>query len=290
MTTQNYLPSKKLSIFLLIFLVILFSLFFFNKNKYSKNEAPNIKNISASTLVLNDQDMDGLYDWEESLWGTDPKQKDSDKDGVNDKEETEIKKNELGITTNQEDSSANQTDQLAKEIFSLAVSLNQNGLLTQEGVENLTKILGDQILTTEEIENPESEIQVLTTENTPENKEKYKTSVLKTIEVAKNKGFGGELTEFSKIIAEESDNTENLEKISQTYSDLADELIKIKVPEEISSIHKSLISELIRTSLSINLMSNYYSDPILSLRGIFLYKKYSDNVEKHLYSLLSYFQ
>jgi len=290
MTTQNYLPSKKLSIFLLIFLVILFSLFFFNKNKYSKNEAPNIKNISASTLVLNDQDMDGLYDWEESLWGTDPKQKDSDQDGVNDKEETEIKKNELGITTNQEDSSANQTDQLAKEIFSLAVSLNQNGLLTQEGVENLTKILGDQILTTEEIENPESEIQVLTTENTPENKEKYKTSVLKTIEVAKNKGFGGELTEFSKIIAEESDNTENLEKISQTYSDLADELIKIKVPEEISSIHKSLISELIRTSLSINLMSNYYSDPILSLRGIFLYKKYSDNVEKHLYSLLSYFQ
>jgi K+/H+ antiporter YhaU regulatory subunit KhtT len=290
MTTQNYLPSKKLSIFLLIFLVILFSLFFFNKNKYSKNEAPDIKNISASTLVLNDQDMDGLYDWEESLWGTDPKQKDSDQDGVNDKEETEIKKNELGITTNQEDSSANQTDQLAKEIFSLAVSLNQNGLLTQEGVENLTKILGDQILTTEEIENPESEIQVLTTENTPENKEKYKTSVLKTIEVAKNKGFGGELTEFSKIIAEESDNTENLEKISQTYSDLADELIKIKVPEEISSIHKSLISELIRTSLSINLMSNYYSDPILSLRGIFLYKKYSDNVEKHLYSLLSYFQ
>ena len=290
MTTQNYLPSKKLSIFLLIFLVILFSLFFFNKNKYSKNEVPNIKNISASTLVLNDQDMDGLYDWEESLWGTDPKQKDSDQDGVNDKEETEIKKNELGITTNQEDSSANQTDQLAKEIFSLAVSLNQNGLLTQEGVENLTKILGDQILTTEEIENPESEIQVLTTENTPENKEKYKTSVLKTIEVAKNKGFGGELTEFSKIIAEESDNTENLEKISQTYSDLADELIKIKVPEEISSIHKSLISELIRTSLSINLMSNYYSDPILSLRGIFLYKKYSDNVEKHLYSLLSYFQ
>ncbi|MBP7846177.1 MAG: hypothetical protein KA007_01940 [Candidatus Pacebacteria bacterium] len=290
MTTQNYLPSKKLSIFLLIFLVILFSLFFFNKNKYSKNEAPDIKNISASTLVLNDQDMDGLYDWEESLWGTDPKQKDSDQDGVNDKEETEIKKNELGITTNQEGPSANQTDQLAKEIFSLAVSLNQNGLLTQEGVENLTKILGDQILTTEEIENPESEIQVLTTENTPENKEKYKTSVLKTIEVAKNKGFGGELTEFSKIIAEESDNTENLEKISQTYSDLADELIKIKVPEEISSIHKSLISELIRTSLSINLMSNYYSDPILSLRGIFLYKKYSDNVEKHLYSLLSYFQ
>ncbi len=290
MTTQNYLPSKKLSIFLLIFLVIFFSLFFFNRNNYSNNEATNIKNISASTLVLNDQDMDGLYDWEESLWGTDPKQKDSDQNGINDKEETELKKNELGITTDQESTSANQTDQLAKEIFSLAVSLNQNGLLTQEGVENLTKILGDQILTTEEIENPESEIQVQVIENSAENKEKYKAAVLKTIESAKNKGFGGELTEFSKIIAEESDNTENLEKISQTYSDLADELIQIKVPEEISSIHKSLISELIRTSLSINLMSNYYSDPILSLRGIFLYKKYSDNVEKHLYSLLSYFQ
>ncbi|HRH30798.1 MAG TPA: hypothetical protein PK886_01880 [Candidatus Paceibacterota bacterium] len=290
MTTQNYLPSKKLSIFLLIFLVIFFSLFFFNKKNYSNNEAANIKNISASTLVLNDQDMDGLYDWEESLWGTDPKQKDSDQNGINDKEETELKKNELGITTDQESTSANQTDQLAKEIFSLAVSLNQNGLLTQEGVENLTKILGDQILTTEEIENPESEIQVQVIENSAENKEKYKAAVLKTIESAKNKGFGGELTEFSKIIAEESDNTENLEKISQTYSDLADELIQIKAPEEISSIHKSLISELIRTSLSINLMSNYYSDPILSLRGIFLYKKYSDNVEKHLYSLLSYFQ
>lgn len=290
MKNSSYLPSKKLSLFLLIILLIAIFLFFKKNKTESTADISIIKNTTVSNLVSADKDLDGLYDWEESLWGTDPEKKDSDSDGVSDKEETELKKQELGISSTVESNSTSQTDQLAKEIFSLAISLNQNGLLTEEGIENLTKILGDQIYQTEEIEDPTKNITLNTIESTPQNKEAYKKEILKTIENSKNNGFGEELKEFSKIITEENQDNTSLQKISQSYSELADALIKIKTPEEISDVHKSLISETIRTGSSIQLMSNYYSDPILSLRGVILYKKYSDNLEKNLYSLLAYFK
>jgi hypothetical protein len=290
MKNSSYLPSKKLSLFLLIILLIAIFLFFKKNKTDSTTNISIIKNTTVSNLVSADKDLDGLYDWEESLWGTDPEKKDSDSDGVSDKEETELKKKELGISSTVESNSTSQTDQLAKEIFSLAISLNQNGLLTEEGIENLTKILGDQIYQTEEIEDPTKNITLNTIESTPQNKETYKKEILKTIENSKNNGFGEELKEFSKIITEENQDNTSLQKISQSYSELADALIKIKTPEEISDVHKSLISETIRTGSSIQLMSNYYSDPILSLRGVILYKKYSDNLEKNLYSLLAYFK
>lgn len=290
MKNSSYLPSKKLSLFLLIVLLIAVFLFFKKNKNDSVVDIETIKNTTASNLVLNDKDSDGLYDWEESLWGTDPEKKDSDSNGINDKEETELKKKELGINSENETTNTSQTDQLAKEIFSLAISLNQNGLLTEEGIENLTKILGDQIYQTEEIEDPIKTITISTIENNPTNKEVYKKEVLKTIEKSKSAGFGDELKEFSKIITEENQDNTALQKVSESYSDLADALVKIKTPEEISEVHKSLISEIIRTGSSIQLMSNYYSDPILSLRGVILYKKYSDNLEKNLYSLLAYFK
>lgn len=39
-------------------------------------------------LALGDRDQDGLFDWEEALWGTDPDKRDTDGDGVSDGEET----------------------------------------------------------------------------------------------------------------------------------------------------------------------------------------------------------
>ncbi len=86
-----------------LFLIILASLlllgflcvagwFFFIKNSEPKNiyERTANKNLSSSvaqTAVL-DTDSDGLRDWEEKLWKTDPNKQDTDGDGYTDKQET----------------------------------------------------------------------------------------------------------------------------------------------------------------------------------------------------------
>jgi len=49
----------------------------------------NTKNDLASGVASLDSDSDGLKDWEESLWGTDPNKADTDGDGYTDKEEVD---------------------------------------------------------------------------------------------------------------------------------------------------------------------------------------------------------
>src|SRR5574343_1049151 len=87
---KNYLPSKDfrkrvffISIFLILFLVARYTIYpqiigLFNK----KNKIPESMTISG--IVDSDQDSDGVPDWEESIWGTDPKKPDTDNDGISD--------------------------------------------------------------------------------------------------------------------------------------------------------------------------------------------------------------
>ncbi|KKR84482.1 MAG: LamG domain protein jellyroll fold domain protein [Candidatus Nomurabacteria bacterium GW2011_GWA2_40_97] len=72
------------------FAVLFLLALFFIKNKSSllnsvKNESTtglSYGDAILEDLVNKDTDLDGVYDWEESLWGTDPTKKDTDDDGV----------------------------------------------------------------------------------------------------------------------------------------------------------------------------------------------------------------
>ena len=86
------LRNKKLLVFFASVLVFFLMFFAFNKYKNSKlNYVSSIKNSSsqeiAEKIILKDSDNDGLKDWEEVLWKTDPNNPDSDGDGMNDNEE-----------------------------------------------------------------------------------------------------------------------------------------------------------------------------------------------------------
>jgi len=89
---KKYLPSKKFSV------VILITIFFFtiiSANLYKKENSSTYKNpfaiekksLSKLTKIKVDSDSDGLEDWKEILYNTDPKNKDSDSDGTDDNEE-----------------------------------------------------------------------------------------------------------------------------------------------------------------------------------------------------------
>ena len=52
--------------------------------------AVNSKNILESEVYLKDSDNDGVYDWEEALFGTDPHNPDTDGDGISDSEEIAV--------------------------------------------------------------------------------------------------------------------------------------------------------------------------------------------------------
>ena len=91
---MGYLPSKNFIALVSAALVILFTGWFVSLVWNSAPETPKIASQAAATSFLaayqdanRDTDGDGLKDWEEILWKTDPNKADTDGDGISDREE-----------------------------------------------------------------------------------------------------------------------------------------------------------------------------------------------------------
>ncbi len=95
------LPGKKVQALIIIVTGIFLAYFIsvLNVGTWFRSLAASVSNstynASSDSLSVGsvesdvDTDEDGLKDWQESLWGTDKKEKDSDKDGTNDGAEIE---------------------------------------------------------------------------------------------------------------------------------------------------------------------------------------------------------
>jgi hypothetical protein len=93
----KYLPSKRLIPIVLIIFTLVAGLFWYSFGKSSQNNV--YVNPAFSIEIKNDADSDfdkdGLKDWEEALWGTDPKNPDTDGDKTGDGKEIELKRDPL---------------------------------------------------------------------------------------------------------------------------------------------------------------------------------------------------
>ena len=100
--TLAYLPNKKI-LFLIVFILLIFAGWFYfsdYKNKQTQyiaeqEKSPLVVALDTTSKLDADSDSDGLKDWEELLWKTDPSKTDTDGDGTNDNEEISLNRNPL---------------------------------------------------------------------------------------------------------------------------------------------------------------------------------------------------
>ena len=89
----KYLPSSKILILLIVLGLGLAGWFWY----FRQNPSPKIASVNPEPAGLGylnaDADQDGLKDWEEQLWGTDPNNPDTDVDGAPDGEEIKLRRN-----------------------------------------------------------------------------------------------------------------------------------------------------------------------------------------------------
>ncbi len=298
MSLANHLPSKKLSLVIILIVVgILIFIFkdeavllFQSKDQKAQEEFLNTKIQDFAVL---DTDEDGLYDWEEALWGTDPKDKDSDNNGTDDSEEIEARKNELGIndipTENQED--LTETERISMEMFTVFASLEQRGLLDDTAIENMALIFSEKISDPIEISDSSIKTDFPIVDDTAVNTKLYEENVKKILEIAQNASVGKEMATFATLLGEPNrKNEKNLIDISIAYTKMAEDLNKLSVPRSISEIHKKIIINSTKVGITIDLLKNYETDPVIATKGFVLYKDTSISLEENIYSLLSYFQ
>ena len=272
-------PSKKILIVSLLALTVVTVSFFVTRQSIETKNALTKAN-SQNDPAKKDTDGDGLYDWEENLWGTDINNPDTDGDGTSDGDEVAQGRNPLvaGPDDIIYDSglflfgdTEGEMSEAKKEFYSL--------FLQQKGKEI------DEMTIASLMQNFDKEEFV--------NKDKHTLSDLKLS--SKNdedslRVYGNNLGEIFARYADKEDypydevaifgaaitnrssaGLEKLEFVSSAYKNFAEDLLAIKTPMSASEYHLALVNGYSMLSETTGAMRFFFENP---LRGGLAYETY----------------
>ncbi len=255
-------------------------------------------NATIEDLVNKDTDGDGVLDWEEGLWGTDPTKKETTP-GISDKVAIEKLKAgrpaaEIdGIKASPQQDGLNgadnigtgmtQTDKFSRELFATISTLNQNGNIDQATIDKLSDSLAERIqnsaprkiylLSDINVIKDDSLQTIKKYNNTLNNiDQKYKANytvfdILQKFAIDENNVDVAVLSELDPII----------ENLNKTIIDMA----KMSVPQSLSILHLAVINTLEKIAENISDIQLYDTDVIISLSAITQYNQNINTLESN---------
>lgn len=294
---NKYLPSKKFvkvigAVLVLGAVILAISMLVGRRETFENSENDSL--FAAEGAIDNfynaDSDEDGVYDWEEGLWGTDPFDKDSDEDGISDGDEInqnkeEIRqKNSLGVDQAVSSDSLNQTEIFARQLFSAASLANQGGGLTVNSVDAFSKSFGDAIEQSA-IKDPFTLVDLKLASVAPA---EYKAGLAKVFDPYLKAHINPTQVIYN-FSSGDTSALSDIESLSKIHSDISNELLKMQAPHNAAGIHLTLVNSNAKLSVAYLNMKNLIDDPVLAIVGFSQYQEYSSETEKALESLSKYF-
>lgn len=216
-------------------------------NIVKKTEIPQntSKPVLVSTLTENDQDGDGIPDWEERFWGTDPTKFDTNGDGISDGIEIEDKKKTDGVAPSNKP--LNETEVLAQEFGKTALSVGQAGQISEEGANALSETMWQNIQNIDIGQlYTEKDIKI----STVETQEAYKTYFSKVNTVLTQYDTDKDTSVYRVKKAIDDNNPEILKSLDEyinQYKKAVKILLTIPAPRSLASIHLGVVNSYART-------------------------------------------
>jgi hypothetical protein len=273
---NTYLPSKQFVARLIILIVIVgvvfgvYKLTVFIKNKLSSKEPTK---LLVESMVQKDSNNNGIADWEESLWGLDPTT-----DGEYNKNVIIARRQALsslqGGSASIEPTTEN--EKLSREFFAAIMSLEQSGNLTEEAMQAVSNAIGKKIEATP-IPDVYSKNSLVIKENTEAEVATYRLALKDLLVKYEDKDIGNELTFISQGVQNNDTNAFKVaENVGLSYRSFGKELMKMAVPSMLADTHVELANNYEKTGLSIHDFAQVLSDPLVAMKGLVNYNKYSD--------------
>lgn len=248
--------------------------------------------LDTTSQTTLDSDNDGLQDWEEVLWGTDPFNSDTDNDGTTDGAEIAVGRNPLiagpnDILSNEApykksgvgEIILSETDRASRTFFEKYLTLRQSGsnldeetrtALVNEAVEDIFgETRSAQIY-------DESNITIVTTSDG--SLQNYGNSIIAIINSYAEQNPENEIILFEEVLRTQNEKSlKELVDSSVMYEKISKDFITVSVPEELVSIHLDLIEGYLTLSRSLQHMSKIFEDPVLGASG---FKEYMETLEQ----------
>lgn len=274
---MDYLPSKQFRKNLIILasfgvVIIIVAFIAGGKIKFSTNQNDNSKVILVKDAVEKDTDGDGLKDWEEALWRTNPQVIDTDGDGLSDFQNVKNNQSKLssaasGGDLKNDDLSITNTEQLARDIVTTLASLQQSGSLNSQSTETLINEIGKFISS-----KPPQKIYTGSDIKIEEYSKTKKQAYLIYLDgIFKKYPVKGEDLTLAYRIPELINTTEGvkeLEGLSTKYKNISDQMLKTIVPMGSEKSHLMVINATSHLSSIYNDMTKYKIDPIVTLSAV----------------------
>ncbi len=314
---HKYLPSKK---FILIFSAIILSsiiIWFGGKIVEKKHTPSNIivnqkgKLVVPKELADKDSDGDGLKDWEESLWKTNPKDADTDSDGTNDYDEIKINRNPLKPNHSKtslpddkisEEVIANQkkaeeefnqltdTQKISRVLFSQYIAAKQTGKISDSD----KQIILDTAINMMDENSKNSHTQndfKITQDNSTTTVRNYGNELGKAFFTgSRQENVQNELYILDRAVKTQDPETlKALDAIIEGYTNSITKLELITVPSTAILIHTNLVNDLINIRDSYIRIKDLFSDPFSAIGGMRLYQTASTNLVGDITNIKNYF-
>lgn len=293
---NKYLPSKKFVRFIgivgiMAILVWVISMVSSKRQIFnSKDAASAMPQDGTVDLYQQDSDDDGIYDWEEGLWATNPHDKDSDADGISDGDEIAAKKSEIQEKNNlsaEADSlsdAPNQTEAFARQLLSTASLAEQQGGLSQEAMDNFSESIGVSIASANIADQYTlADIRLSSVSNTT-----YKASLA----VAFSEYRAANISELEVLyrfangdVSAEAD----LDRLVAIYLKLSAELLKTETPHAIAGTQLVMINTAGKLAIVFQSMKALTDDPLVAVTGFKQYQQYSAEMQVAILRLTAYF-
>ncbi len=244
---------------------------------------PVVSTKTVGEFIAADTNANGISDWEEKLWGLDPTVLYTD--GVPNKTIIEQKKLALGVSSDTEP--ANETDALARELFTIATALGQSGEITNESLAAVGTRLAESVEFGDMV-NHYSLKDIHTVPTTSESLSVYydRFSSLAATHAEAN-------SEIDILVqALETGDTSGLESFStikNDYTQYAKELAALPVPIGAQKMHLDITNGIYNLSLAVQYMSEFSDNGANALAGVVLYKISDAHIVLASQDLHSYF-
>lgn len=282
-------PSRRIFPLIVIALLLVsgfvyFTIFYQRSETYV---APKISVSATSALLAKDSDGDGLKDWEEQLWKTDPARADTDGDGTPDGAEIKAGRDPLTAGPNdrlpdetvekkvntETEGDLSQTDKFSRDLFLRIVAAKKaNQPPTEQDLEKFLNTVIDEELKNQPAEElGEGDFQIDGAE-TPEKIRSYGNEIARILTEKPAETLEYELDVYER--AEKNNNPEELKKLEPLiaqYKRIEEGLRSIAVPASALAQHVAFTTSIAGMAHSITGLRYILTDPIKALPGVASY-------------------
>lgn len=225
-----------------------------------------------SQITEKDSDNDGLLDWEETLWGTDPFLVDTDGDGILDGEFVASRKKDKTPEEIIAFEDLSFTSQFSRTFFGEYLQYQDDGTLTDIEKNALIARLANSVKAN--LPSAFSNNSVRTVVANEDSLRAYVIAIALAIQEATPKDVSdSELVLLETALAEnKSELFSDIAKIAKGYETLGNTLAQIETPSTLRANHANLVTAVERLAAIIEALSNAETDAVYALAVLPEYK------------------